>query len=607
MAPEPQKYFVCYLDVLGQKDIMLSLEKSLQEGDEALVEKINYVEHELKGFSRGLRNRVVGTKKDAALFPFMRENGNRMALSMTASAYKTELEKVDCGVQQFSDSTVFYVAADQKLSATLFALGVSYVMGEILRLQAEGIYLRGAIGIGESWYVKGGQLCGEVLEDVDRTERSYPFYSRIVCTKRYVEFLDEKAEGRSTTDFDDCFLFLRDSVGFAPDGAALAMPTGTKEAYNETNGPEAYDYLMAKVLSRVRYEAIKCREKALTNLEKGDFATAIKYARIDWKYQWLNMWYSYEQKADEEPMGDPPEPETPKIAERFDMTDYYVAYLQFREYPSLPEKKDEFDKWAKSSATPKVTWKTVNLLAQILKALFAQRQNLNVKQSVGIQQLHSHILVYFKKDSVQSGTFFMQSMALIAMAIPSMLKQGILFRGALTLGKGWELEADCLQGPVISNAYDLAMKGSYYPRFLVSATLLKESQAYSENDNFHGFLKRTIYWDVDGLPVWNYIVMAKCFNFGKEDYEQKLMHDRALALEWVYEYGAMIQQVRFPTPAQVQLLQELQMLKCAYTRDLRMMGEKNMDLQTRMTAAQQVANRLGGVDNDHFDKCFFRP
>ena len=41
--PEPQKYFVCYLDVLGQKDIMLSLERALQSDDDELIAKVNAV------------------------------------------------------------------------------------------------------------------------------------------------------------------------------------------------------------------------------------------------------------------------------------------------------------------------------------------------------------------------------------------------------------------------------------------------------------------------------------------------------------------------------------------------------------------------------------
>ena len=39
----------------------------------------------------------------------------------------------------------------------------------------------------------------------------------------------------------------------------------------------------------------------------------------------------------------------------------------------------------------------------------------------------------------------------------------------------------------------------------------------------------------------------------------------------------------------------------------RRLAGSNMDLEAKVLAADDVAKRLGGVDNDHFENCFFRP
>ena len=122
-----------------------------------------------------------------------------------------------------------------------------------------------------------------------------------------------------------------------------------------------------------------------------------------------------------------------------------------------------------------------------------------------------------------------------------------------------------------------------------------------------GFFKQTVVQDVDGLSAWDYIGMMKLVRFENPADAERRRQAYFRALVWLNEYGAMLQQIEHPTSAQVALLQELQMMKCGYTRDLRRFAGSDLDLKARMVAADDVAKRLGGVDNAHFDKCFFRP
>ena len=601
MDPKPQKYFVCYVDVLGQRDVMQRFAAATGAEAERIRREINAVARELRNFYAGLDEYVRTLRHDPNLQPFFQKNGNYLARSLSKAEFSQALDELEAGVLQFSDSTVFYVSAEQKLGAILFSLGLVRIMREFLRMQSEGVYLRGAIGYGDAWYVKGGQLCGEVLDDVARTEGSYPFYSRIVCTRRYVEFLNAKCEDDASPTFDDAYRFLRDAIGLTPDGVWSVLNHVTKIGMDADSGKGSFDELMGRVIARVRADAMQCRESATREMASGNVSAALKYARINWKYQWLNMWYTY-GKPDDQSV---PEPSPRPTADNwFDVSDYYVAYLHFREYPTLPKQKGDFEGWVGQSARWATTWKTVDLLAHLLKMLAPAK---GASEHFGVQQLHTHVIVYVKKSDGESGSCFVRTMQQFAMVIPVLIQQGVLFRGSLTAGKGWELGRNCLQGPVIADAYDLAIKGAYYSRFMVSNTLIREFEASDMDEVLRNFFKQTVIQDVDGLSAWDYIGMMKFVRFENPADAEKRWQAYFRALVWLNEYGAMLQQIDHPTAAQVALLQELQMLKCGYTRDLRRLAGSDMDLKARMVAADDVAKRLGGVDNAHFDKCFFRP
>ena len=87
MDPKPQKYFVCYVDVLGQRDVMQRFAAATGAEAERIRREINAVARELRNFYAGLDEHVRTLRHDPNLQPFFQKNGNYLARSLSKAEF----------------------------------------------------------------------------------------------------------------------------------------------------------------------------------------------------------------------------------------------------------------------------------------------------------------------------------------------------------------------------------------------------------------------------------------------------------------------------------------------------------------------------------------
>ena len=185
-------YAVCYFDLMGQRDGLLR--KVREATDLASVqEEIEQVSEAIRNFN----NAIYGAKTEIEQHP---DNLLRMMCKSEDEIERLlpEIKSLNFGIQQFSDTTVFYVSADNRIGLGIFvswclALSVYY-----LRLVSNGILIRGGISIGRGWEITPSCLYGPVMEDVYRLEGCVADFPRIVMTsktyQRFQEMDDLDAE-----------------------------------------------------------------------------------------------------------------------------------------------------------------------------------------------------------------------------------------------------------------------------------------------------------------------------------------------------------------------------------------------------------------------------
>lgn len=169
-------YAVCYFDLLGQRDGLLR--KVREAKDLTTVQKeVELVSDAIKKFNSTI----------AAATEEIKSNPER--LLQVAGLPQDEInkslpdiKKLSLGIQQFSDTTVFYVNADSRVGLGVFNSLCRALSLDYLNLLAAGILIRGGIAIGKGWEMSPNCLYGPVLEDVYHLEGKIADYPRIVTT-----------------------------------------------------------------------------------------------------------------------------------------------------------------------------------------------------------------------------------------------------------------------------------------------------------------------------------------------------------------------------------------------------------------------------------------
>ena len=215
ITTEVREYAVCYFDLLGQREGLL---KKVREADDiaSLQNEIEIVSDLIRSFNKSLLNALEQIK--ARSDDVLRLWG---VPEKEMPPYLERMKQVHLGIQQFSDTTMFYVGAKDGdgMGFGMFLSFCLFFAGYYLQLIANGLPLRGSIVLGKGWEILPNCLYGPVMEDAYYLESSVASFPRIVVDKNVIQRvgeLDKEAEslhlptrfsGCFCEDFDGLFIF----------------------------------------------------------------------------------------------------------------------------------------------------------------------------------------------------------------------------------------------------------------------------------------------------------------------------------------------------------------------------------------------------------------
>ena len=134
-----------------------------------------------------------------------------------------------------------------------------------------------------------------------------------------------------------------------------------------------------------------------------------------------------------------------------------------------------------------------------------------------MQSFSDSLLIYAPYDEenyynfVDSFTFLFSFYSFLFL---SKIDQGILFRGALTIGTAWEIRNNFLFGPAVHEAYLLESTAAKHPRIILSPSLAKfvdrlKQEAIRRNLQVdQGLLRDAFVTDYDGVLMLNYLSVS---------------------------------------------------------------------------------------------------
>lgn len=136
--------------------------------------------------------------------------------------------------------------------------------------------------------------------------------------------------------------------------------------------------------------------------------------------------------------------------------------------------------------------------------------------SYGVQQFSDTTLLYVKMEK-NIPMAFLVVQAFVEFVVFRMLDDmanGFVLRGGISIGKGWEVERNCLCGQVLADAYNLEEKVAKWGRIVVSelfATRLRGICGFAALMGGCGFVKLLrpligiVNKDVDGMEFIDYL------------------------------------------------------------------------------------------------------
>lgn len=178
-----REYLVCYFDLLGQRDGLL---KQIRENaiSEEVLSQVEQVSNAICRFNHAI----------ATVVKLIHEHPEKLLgiLNIPKEAWPVlidNLKECSSGIQQFSDTTIFYVSTENDIWIGIFIAWCRELAVHIIDLTSEHILIRGGIAIGKGWEIEPNCLYGPVLEDVYSLESKYAIYPRITISEKAYERL----------------------------------------------------------------------------------------------------------------------------------------------------------------------------------------------------------------------------------------------------------------------------------------------------------------------------------------------------------------------------------------------------------------------------------
>ena len=174
-----REYIVCYFDFLGQRSGLL---KKVRDAKDIvpLQSEIDRVSDSIKTFNELVKGtRKIIEEKPENLFSMMR------VPDAMKGPLLDKIKACHLGLQQFSDSTLFYASleGEDSIGLGIFVSWCLTLAVYFIKLLSEHLMIRGGITLGKGWEIGPDCLYGPVLEDVYALESKVAEFPRIVVSK----------------------------------------------------------------------------------------------------------------------------------------------------------------------------------------------------------------------------------------------------------------------------------------------------------------------------------------------------------------------------------------------------------------------------------------
>ena len=237
---------------------------------------------------------------------------------------------------------------------------------------------------------------------------------------------------------------------------------------------------------------------------------------------------------------------------KFEICEYCVIYVDLMGQKLFlhdleKSKKEDAQRKINELSTPLLEFKNgvnkrVNEVLDDLKRIIMNKDEFNGNAllksiddvRVGVQQFSDTTMLYVKMGSPVSFLVLLFLIEFIAFRTLTDISNGLILRGGIAVGKGWEVERNCLCGSVISEAYNLESKVSNWGRITVSEVLLTRLNAFCDlARECNGWwvlallnpLLQIINKDIDGVLFLDYLNPAvselyRIEHFGSDWFEE---------------------------------------------------------------------------------------
>ena len=544
--PQVRRYLACFFDTLGQKAAYQPLRRCCPE----LISPTEWDEiTRVSGESRWLLHQFTNIRDEIisqaeSFYSRLAKIDHSIFSSISIEEFiKAYPQDDEWGVMPFSDGILMYVSCDHLWAGLIFTTWLSRLAEQMVRLHARKISVRGAISVGAAIPVRGGSIVGELVDELLKYEGDVAFYSRIVVSPEFREFIEGVIKQREDGKLiDPIFWDYKDLLDADFDGVFRL------------------DYLseyMIKILAAEGKDAQYVKDcivayESISTFANG-FEKAVANNRVDvsksdiaWKYRYLQAYYDERVKRLQvREKGEEQEPKTevdfytiPPVAPVNKPEEYYVCYLKVDRLCPLPLDADIPNASARSvigidssdSMTAAVLsrfigqfninrreWlenpKKLYAYSLVDKTEWPKEGDFCLKASelaIGVEQAGSYLLFYVRNQNALAQLCFLACIQLASVYMLEAMCSNHIIRVSCVKGIGWELEQDHLMGTCIEDAHKLLSKHSFYPRFMIAPQLANELMRSKSVATFLG-KDQSIYEDVDGVFFWDYLSSANKF------------------------------------------------------------------------------------------------
>lgn len=471
---KPKKYFVLFLDFLGQKDAF----KAVSEDDLG-----KEVDGNLAIVSDAVRRAIGGAKllheaikcNSDSLFVQLKSRGINPFSQAPAKWFQFEMSRSNFGVQQFSDGTMIYFELNDDLVPVVMPTWMFALCRLFLRCVYEGALPRGGMTIGEGIETEEGCLYGPVVDRVEYIERVVAQYPRIVISDDLADYM------------------VRHSV-------EEIVPNPTSMVEVDSDGSYILNYLSREFLEcpihgskkddcwrYVRYFHWVVRNELAKFRDSGDGKLFLRY----------RMWDAYSFNHEDElreigilRKGDAESCER-TVARRtghYRIGKFLILYLKVQPEPfsRLGYGTDPDDALRLREICDEIRNLHERLKNNFPEMMQEQYSGKLPKEDIektilelhgakcGVTQMSNYLMFYAQNVGSSAGYFLDVWLLQMKIILRAYAAQGIFVRGGIDYGIGWELDPNVLYGPVIGAVSKIETDVAIYPRIVISESIKKE-------------------------------------------------------------------------------------------------------------------------------------